>query len=203
MRAKEFARDAAMGGMLEVCLAKLAQQKSSNADVDRLAQRIERDHERANQKLQRIAQNLGIDLPSTNTFAKYMGKQAGERRQETASSSTSRTQRERANATTGREEVRGAAEGAIPLQDVRDLEKLQGLSGTEFDRAYVKDMVEDHRKDIEKFDQAAKNLDQPELKNFAQENLPVLREHYQMAQRAAATLGIQTDTSPVEETNQK
>jgi putative membrane protein len=61
---KEFAMKAAMGSMLEVKLAQLAQQKSQSQDVKQLAQKIEQDHTQANQQLMRVAQQKNVQLPA-------------------------------------------------------------------------------------------------------------------------------------------
>lgn len=61
---KAFVREAAIGGMAEVELSKIAQ-KSENADVKRFAERMIEDHAKANDQLTSIATGLGVDLPKT------------------------------------------------------------------------------------------------------------------------------------------
>ena len=61
---KEFAMKAAEGGMLEVKLSQLAQQKSQSQDIKRFAQQLEQDHSRANQELMAAAKQKNIDLPT-------------------------------------------------------------------------------------------------------------------------------------------
>src|SRR3954466_15653713 len=61
---KEFAMKAAEGGMLEVKLSQLAQQKSQDQGIKRLAQQLEQDHTQANQELTAVAKQKNIDLPS-------------------------------------------------------------------------------------------------------------------------------------------
>jgi len=61
---KQFAMKAAEGGMLEVKLAQLAQQKAQSAEVKQLAQTIEQDHTQANQQLMQVAKQKNIDLPA-------------------------------------------------------------------------------------------------------------------------------------------
>jgi predicted outer membrane protein len=61
---KQFAMKAAEGGMLEVKLAQLAQQKSQSQEVKQLAQKIEQDHTQANQQLMQVAKQKNIDLPT-------------------------------------------------------------------------------------------------------------------------------------------
>jgi putative membrane protein len=57
-----FVKEAGIGGMAEVELSKLAQ-KSENADVKNFADRMIRDHTKANQELTTIARGLGVDMP--------------------------------------------------------------------------------------------------------------------------------------------
>jgi putative membrane protein len=61
---KTFVREAAIGGMAEVELSKIAQ-KSENGDVKRFADRMIADHTEANEQLTTIATGLGVDLPKT------------------------------------------------------------------------------------------------------------------------------------------
>ena len=61
---KTFVKEAAIGGMAEVELSKVAQ-KSENADVKRFADRMIEDHTKTNEKLTSIATGLGVDVPKT------------------------------------------------------------------------------------------------------------------------------------------
>jgi putative membrane protein len=61
---KEFAIKAAEGGMLEVKLSQLAQQKSQSQEIKQLAQRLEQDHAQANNLLTALAKQKNIDLPT-------------------------------------------------------------------------------------------------------------------------------------------
>lgn len=62
-------------------------------------------------------------------------------------------------------------------KDSAEYTKLQGLSGTDFDREYVRDMVKDHEMDVRAFQKEANSGKDPQIKNFAQQTLPVLQEH--------------------------
>ncbi len=66
----------------------------------------------------------------------------------------------------------------------KTVDKLSGLSGEKFDKAYMKAMVKDHDKDIKKFQKAAENASEPELKSWAEKTLMVLEEHHLMAKEA-------------------
>lgn len=60
----DFAMRAAEGGMYEVKLAQLAQQKGSSAEVKDLAKRLEQEHTAANTELMALAKQKNITLPS-------------------------------------------------------------------------------------------------------------------------------------------
>jgi putative membrane protein len=61
-------------------------------------------------------------------------------------------------------------------------QRLQTMKGDAFDTAYMHDMVQDHQKDIADFQQEANSGQDPALKAFAQQALPILQQHLQMAQ---------------------
>jgi len=62
-------------------------------------------------------------------------------------------------------------------------DRLAALRGREFDRAYVQAMVADHREDVQAFQAEAQDGTDPDVKAFAAQQLPVLREHLQMVER--------------------
>ncbi len=64
--------------------------------------------------------------------------------------------------------------------------RLSSLSGAAFDRAYMEDMVSDHKEDIAEFQREANTGADPELRSFAQKTLPTLQHHLQLAQDALA-----------------
>jgi putative membrane protein len=61
----DFAIAAADGGMLEVELAKVAQQKATSAEVKKFAQMMIDDHSKANDELKAVAAQKNISLPAT------------------------------------------------------------------------------------------------------------------------------------------
>jgi len=71
-------------------------------------------------------------------------------------------------------------------KDQATQKRLGALTGSAFDSAYTKDMVQDHRQDIAEFKREAQSGQDPALKAFAQKTLPVLQQHLQMAQAAAS-----------------
>lgn len=58
---------------------------------------------------------------------------------------------------------------------------LASLSGTKFDKAFVKAEVKDHEKDIAEFKKEAKAGNNPAA-SYAQASLPTLQKHLRMAQ---------------------
>jgi putative membrane protein len=61
--------------------------------------------------------------------------------------------------------------------DQKVIDELTTKEGRDFDRMYVKDMIDDHKNDIKTFEHASKNCQDPDIKAFASKTLPVLRNH--------------------------
>ena len=61
----KFATEAANGGMAEVALGKLAQQKSTNAEIKNFAAMMVTDHGKVNDELMALAKTKKITLPAT------------------------------------------------------------------------------------------------------------------------------------------
>jgi putative membrane protein len=69
------------------------------------------------------------------------------------------------------------------------LERLEKLSGREFDREYMKMMVDGHKEMMELFEAASRDPLDPALKTFAAKTLPTIKEHYDMARQIHDKLG--------------
>jgi putative membrane protein len=73
----------------------------------------------------------------------------------------------------------------IPLELTPDqkaaYDKLSSLSGAEFDKAYMDRLKQDHQKAISLYQNEANNSTNPQLKSFAQQTLPALEQHKDMA----------------------
>jgi putative membrane protein len=72
-------------------------------------------------------------------------------------------------------------------KEMRD--KLAKLSGAEFDKEYMEDMVKDHEEDVEDFKTQAEKGTDPDVKSFAAKTLPTLQSHLQMAHDVAKKVG--------------
>jgi putative membrane protein len=68
----------------------------------------------------------------------------------------------------------------------RSYERLSKLSGADFDRAYVQEIVKTRRKDVRLFEDEARIGKDPSLRELAEAILPTLRDHLQEAERLAA-----------------
>jgi len=75
-------------------------------------------------------------------------------------------------------------------QDKR--EEFAQLAGDAFDRAYIRYMLRDHRKDVKEFERQAKAIKDPQVQRWAEGTLPLLKQHLQTAQRIASSIGIDT-----------
>jgi putative membrane protein len=70
------------------------------------------------------------------------------------------------------------------------VDKLKGVSGADFDRQYMREMVKDHAKDVQQFRNATQSVKDPDLNAWATKTLPVLEKHLQKALTTAQKLGI-------------
>jgi len=69
-----------------------------------------------------------------------------------------------------------------------EMKRFQKLTGRDFDRASAEAMLKDHKADVKEFQTAAKNLNDPDLRAFAQKTLPTLEEHLRMARNLEASI---------------
>src|SRR5437773_1422086 len=60
---RKFVEKAATGGMMEVQLGQLAQEKASNEQVKEFAARMAQDHAKANDELKQLATSKGANVP--------------------------------------------------------------------------------------------------------------------------------------------
>jgi putative membrane protein len=61
-------------------------------------------------------------------------------------------------------------------------DRLSKLSGAAFDRAYMDEMVKDHRTDVKEFQRQAKGAKDADVKAFAAKTLPTLQDHLKEAE---------------------
>jgi putative membrane protein len=68
------------------------------------------------------------------------------------------------------------------------MNKLGALSGMNFDRAYMKQMVKDHEKAVKMFQKQSERGTDAKLKAFAAAQLPALQQHLEMARSMYASM---------------
>jgi putative membrane protein len=81
--------------------------------------------------------------------------------------------------------------GAVAtLQDeARELrQELNDLSGRDFDRRYIDEMIDDHEDAIEDLENKADNASHPEVKAWAAKTLPKVRQHLEQARALKESL---------------
>ncbi|WP_206105971.1 DUF4142 domain-containing protein [Olivibacter sp. XZL3] len=72
----------------------------------------------------------------------------------------------------------------VPSEDKQQAEeKLSAMSGAEFDKAYITQMVEDHKKTVALFETASTSVKDAELKSFIDKTLPTLKTHLEHSER--------------------
>ncbi|RKR85646.1 putative membrane protein [Mucilaginibacter gracilis] len=136
----KFAVVAANGGMAEVMLGKLAQDKGSTSVKDFGAMMV-KHHSQANDELMTLAKSKNITLPAV-----------------------------------------------VGTDEQKLFDGLNKKNGADFDKAYTKLMIDDHKTDIKEFEDAAKNLKDPDLKSFASKTLPTLKMHLDAITKVDSTI---------------
>lgn len=131
----QFAKRAAQGGMAEVKMGQLAQEKGTSEAVKKFGQRMVDDHTKAGDDLKKAAAQENITLPNDRS-----------------------------------------------AKDKVTYDALSKLSGAAFDRAYARDMVNDHQEDIADFNKEASGGQKAAIKDFASQMLPTLQDHLKQAQ---------------------
>lgn len=67
-------------------------------------------------------------------------------------------------------------------------------AGAEFDKKLATEMLKSHQKDISKFEKAANKVQEADVKQYAENMLPKLRQHLQHAETVARSVGVDQST---------
>jgi putative membrane protein len=73
----------------------------------------------------------------------------------------------------------------LSKKDEETKAKLESLSGTQFDDAYIRMMLKDHKKDASDFKTEAQNAQNPAVQQAAQQGGQVIDQHLQMIEQIA------------------
>ncbi len=136
-----FVHAAAQGGMAEVELGRLAEQKGQSEAVKDFGRRMVEDHRKANERLAGLAKEDGVAVPS-----ELHPKQ----------------------------------------QSNRDM--LEAASDEAFDVVYMRVQLADHQKTVQLLEYEIGSGQDADLKTFAEETLPTVLRHLEMAQDIHAEL---------------
>jgi putative membrane protein len=80
----------------------------------------------------------------------------------------------------------GVAEPKGPSKkDKKEIAKLQGLSGSEFDAAYLRTTLKDNESDLKDFKEEAQAAQDPSVKQIAQQGTTVLTQQVQLTEQVA------------------
>lgn len=73
---------------------------------------------------------------------------------------------------------------SMSTKDQHMVDDLKRKSGTDFDKAYINMMVDDHKEDIRDFKKESVDGKDPEISSFALRTLPILQKHLDAAKAA-------------------
>jgi len=167
-----FIMGAQSGGNFEVESSRLALQRSQDANVKKIAQKMIDDHQKCNQQLMEILNKQG---------------QAGRDGQGQANGQPA-DRNNPAGQAQGNRGIQGGQMNANMRMDpihAAMMQKLNYMSGQDFDDCYIGMQVLAHEEAVMCFRKAVKKLQDPQLKEFAQKTLPHLKEHLEMVRSAA------------------
>jgi putative membrane protein len=79
---------------------------------------------------------------------------------------------------------------ALDRKHKRTVDRLSKLSGPEFDRQYIRTMIDDHKEDLKAFQREADKGKDPDVKQFASKYVPMIKNHSEMAQTTGDQLKL-------------
>jgi putative membrane protein len=78
----------------------------------------------------------------------------------------------------------------LSKEDQAEYDKLNSLSGKDFDMEYLAYMVKDHHKDLREFREESQNAADPALKDAVTKGEQVIHEHSMMVDKLAKEKGV-------------
>jgi putative membrane protein len=76
--------------------------------------------------------------------------------------------------------------------DEKEFERLEDISGAEFDREYMTAMIQHHQEDVAAFQSQGQSARSAEARQIATTGLPVLQQHLNLAVQVGRQIGINT-----------
>jgi putative membrane protein len=75
--------------------------------------------------------------------------------------------------------------------------RLEDLSGTAFDQAYMTEMIREHEQDLAGFQRMATSARSPEVRQLASSGTAIIRQHLSLAQQVGSRVGVSTTAGRV------
>jgi putative membrane protein len=80
-------------------------------------------------------------------------------------------------------------------KDRQAIEKMQALSGSDFDTAFIQAMMKDQQDDLKGFKTEAQSAQDPNVQQLAKMDEPVLSQHLQILQKIAQSHNVTTESN--------
>jgi putative membrane protein len=80
-------------------------------------------------------------------------------------------------------------------KDRQEIEKMQSLSGPDFDAAFIKAMMKDQQDDLKGFQNEAQGAQDPSVQQLAKMDAPVLNQHLEILQKIAQAHNVSEESS--------
>jgi putative membrane protein len=139
----EFLQWAAMDGLMETTLAGMVDNQTDDETLEKLADQIDSDHDKANRAIVTLAEKRGVDIPNT-----------------------------------------------LDDRHKKMIDQMGKLEGKAFEQRYLQQALSAHERAVRLFAAEAEHGRDPDVRDFAREQLPILRRHLKMVQDCAAARGI-------------
>jgi putative membrane protein len=85
-------------------------------------------------------------------------------------------------------------ETKLDMLNQHEVNRLQRADDADFDKEYTTLMIKDHVKCLKRFDKAASDIEEQDVKQYAQNTLPALRHHLKKSEEAARSAGVDQAT---------
>lgn len=90
---------------------------------------------------------------------------------------------------------------SMMAEDRATVERFEAMEGAAFDSAYIRLMVQEHAREVAAYRNQVQFGNHGMIRRYALQTLPVLRDHFDLAQRTARDLGIRVETPLAGEMN--
>lgn len=85
----------------------------------------------------------------------------------------------------------------IQQEHGQEIARLTGMSGGEFDRAYMNLMIRGHQEDVNQFQSQSQTASSSQIRSLASSSLPLLQQHLSLAVQVGNQVGADTTTTVV------